>query len=155
MLTQYADIFLEIDRAESVFALLFGLLRDEGTEDDAKYSFRETLQDIVGGIRLPVGAEDKLRSIYARVMENPPTSYDAAKRVACDFEHDTDVLVAIACVAFRVVNDDEMMSRLDRRLDVVTNHASSPAAGRHGTRIRVSQRDLLVRMLKHPDFELF
>jgi len=42
------------------------------------------------------------------------------------------------------IGDDDMVLGIDRRLDVVANDAAMVASGRHGPRVRIGKRDLLI-----------
>jgi hypothetical protein len=53
------------------------------------------------------------------------------------------------------MGDDEMVLGIYGGLDVISHHPGATTAGCHRARIRIGQRDLLIRGRQHPHFELF
>jgi len=51
------------------------------------------------------------------------------------------------------VGDDQVMIGVDSGLDIVADHARILAARRHRSRIRIGQRNLLVRRGMNGDFQ--
>jgi DnaJ like chaperone protein len=112
-----SNLFLDIDRADSVFTLLFAFLVDEVCEDEDLISFKDVVLEIVQGVRLPDDILEKLHRVYISVQQNPVDLYSQALRVNRTFEEDRSVVIALVSMLLRLtVNDGIICKKVRKRL---------------------------------------
>ena len=101
---------LDLDRAESAFSLLFTFLRD-GSSESEEEGFASALAAILRGLKIPPGAEVKLRRIYDAVHNRPTDLEEVMGNVVRDFGGQREVLLALISLLLRVISDEGMISR--------------------------------------------
>lgn len=114
------SLFLDVDRVTSVFSLLFAFVRDDLCEESPTYE--SAMTELFRGLKLPDGIDRRLRTIFARQMDEPCSFEELLDGVMRDFAEDRGMLPVILELLLRVSADDGMVSRTDaERLRVVLN----------------------------------
>lgn len=111
------SILLDIDRASSVFKLLFAFLIDEVCCDEELLDFDEALFEILQGVRLPDDAPAKLRRLFDSVLSEPVDLTELAGQVRDSFDDDRTTILALVAILLRLtVNDGIICKRTRQRL---------------------------------------
>lgn len=105
-----AAALLDIDRAESAFALLFRFGIDEAYGSDEE-DFQAVLSELLRGLRLPPGAKEKLERIYRSVRNDPKPLEVTLRQVVSDFSSVRGVFMALMSLLLRLTAVDGMLSR--------------------------------------------
>lgn len=102
---------LDIDRAESVFALFFLFVRDPACGSEEQIKLDEILSDIFLGHSLPGGSKKRLACLYERIMISPPPFNNSVDQLIQDIGNDKEALVAYVKILFRIISEDGMISK--------------------------------------------
>lgn len=113
MRRQVSSLFLDVDRVSSVFALLFTFVRDDACDESEARTFESTLYELLRGLKLPSGVQDRLRTLFDREMADPTSFEQLVDAVQRDFTGDRSVLPVVVELVLRVASDDGMVSRCD------------------------------------------
>lgn len=109
-----AEYLLDVDRAASAFRLLFSFVRDDGSEAEDQPELRSVLRDLLRGLPLPKGAQEKLKPIFDTEMTTPSPLHEMVEQVARDFARERLVLLSLVSLLLRVTSEDGLISRRHR-----------------------------------------
>lgn len=142
------SIFLDIDKARSVFRLLFSYSLDSCSTDSVAEQFQDAIHEITQGVQVPREALAKLRMIHAEVLAQPQPVALLAAQVAEHFAHKREVLLDILRIILRISNDDGMFCTKDREgvRDVVLQFGLSD---RELARLTLDERAILAYCVDH------
>ena len=107
------SLFLDIDRARSVFRLLFLCCSDERCTEPLATQFDDALREITLGVQVPSSSLKKLRNIHREVVSQPAPLRSVAIQVAREFADDRELLSDVFRIVLRIANDEGMLSRKD------------------------------------------
>lgn len=105
------SLFVDLDRAESAFHLLFLFVRDPRAGEEEQEGFDAVLLQMLRGASLPANARQKLLRIFEAAQRSPRPLVECAADVVRDFPGQEDVLVALLRLILRVCADEGMLSR--------------------------------------------
>ena len=113
-------LLLDLDRSRSVFSLLFAFTRDDALAPEDASDFHQALYEVLGGSRIPEGAEPKLQAIFEETIEQPSDLEDLLRQIADEFSERREVLILLLSILLRLSMDEGMLCRKDRsRLEAV------------------------------------
>ena len=109
---------------------------------------------IVDRLSLIEAIDSVLVATSSRELDDPVADYCAGRDIRYFRGSEEDVLDRFAADIIHFVGKDQMVLGDHGRLNVVADHPVASGARRHGQRVVVRQRDLLIGLLQHPTFHL-
>ncbi len=109
------NLFLDKNRADGVFALLFSFAFDQACGDEDFCSFDQLLIEVLGGTRVSEAVRERLRPIYERARAQKSPLSNLLSRVTTDFSDDRDSLVSLLSILLRLSSSEGMLYNSDKQ----------------------------------------